>query len=255
MGGIFAVIAIGMAFMIIRGEFPVFMWAAVGVLLLMDMIVISTILAARKPSNWLMKTDGKNLAIKFRSYLNGHFPAEDLTVVTLATDEIQSMCKTVERKNMPGSKNDGGSTSTDWSTWTYFDIKMNENADLNVLREATKHERLAEAPQEGKTRTSYHHRPVRVVGPDTIRLAWKSGRDKIQPKVGAVLKAFGDSISIGPENKIKQPHWHELEGDAFSDYLIDLCESGKGSKAERAARIHFNLDSKAAREFIEKLAG
>jgi hypothetical protein len=43
-----------------------------------------------RPTNWLVRMNDEGMFIQFRSYLNYHLPAEDLTVVFLSLGELRS---------------------------------------------------------------------------------------------------------------------------------------------------------------------
>ena len=62
-----------------------------GVLLLGLVLMRRFILARFQPSNWLARMNDEGIFVQFRSYLNYHFPAEDLTVVFIPYPEIRSV--------------------------------------------------------------------------------------------------------------------------------------------------------------------
>jgi hypothetical protein len=66
-------------------------WLAI--LALMERLVT----ARFRPSNWLVRITDEGLWVQFRSYLNYHFPADDLTVVFLSFGEIRSARQVRER--------------------------------------------------------------------------------------------------------------------------------------------------------------
>ena len=54
-----------------------------------------------RSSNWLLRMTDHGLYVKFRSYLNHHFAAEDLTVVFLPYSEMRSARMVKERQELP----------------------------------------------------------------------------------------------------------------------------------------------------------
>src|SRR5947208_8295896 len=62
-----------------------------GVLLLGLVLMCRFILARFQPSNWLARMSDEGVFVQFRSYLNYHFPREDLTVVFIPYSEIRSV--------------------------------------------------------------------------------------------------------------------------------------------------------------------
>ncbi len=81
-----------------------------GVLLLSVFLMRRFLLARLRPSNWLARIRNDGLFIQFRSYLNYHLPADDLTVVFIPYQEIRSARLVRERTKIPG--HDGISTQT-----------------------------------------------------------------------------------------------------------------------------------------------
>src|SRR6266568_55980 len=59
------------------------------------------ITARFRPSNWLVRMNDFGLFIQFRSYLNYHLPAEDLTVVFISYQEIPSARLVREKVTVP----------------------------------------------------------------------------------------------------------------------------------------------------------
>src|SRR5215470_6757325 len=92
--------ALGFAFVALGGSTALLLRAAstrwnagyylAAVILLMLLMVKRFATARFRPSNWLVRMTDTGMFIQFRSYLNYHLPADDLTVVFLAYNEIQS---------------------------------------------------------------------------------------------------------------------------------------------------------------------
>ena len=58
--------------------------------LLFFLLAVRFITARFRSSNWLVRANDQGIFIQFRSYLNYHFPPEDMTVVFLSYGEIRS---------------------------------------------------------------------------------------------------------------------------------------------------------------------
>src|SRR5690349_2394258 len=52
-------------------------------------------------SNWLVRMNDSGVYVQFRSYLNYHLPAEDITVVFIPFGEIRSARLVKERLTVP----------------------------------------------------------------------------------------------------------------------------------------------------------
>jgi hypothetical protein len=68
-----------------------------GVLFLSLAVMSKFVLARYQPSNWLVRLNDQGMFLQFRSYLNHHFPAHDLTVVFIPYHEIRSVRLVHER--------------------------------------------------------------------------------------------------------------------------------------------------------------
>jgi hypothetical protein len=77
-------------------------YIAAAILLFFDLLR-RFITARFRPSNWLVRTNDRGLFIQFRSYLNYHLPADDLTVVFVSYQEIRS-ARLVREKVMDQTK-------------------------------------------------------------------------------------------------------------------------------------------------------
>src|SRR5713226_243157 len=80
------------------------------VLLLGVLFMRRFFLARLRPSNWLARMTSDGLFIQFRSYLNYHLPAEDLTVIFIPYQDIQSARLVRERTTIQDQ--DGASVQT-----------------------------------------------------------------------------------------------------------------------------------------------
>ena len=74
--------------------------AYLAAVIVLGMIVMRRFILARfLPSNWLVRMSDGGLFVQFRSYLNSHFPADDLTVVFIPHSEVRSARRVTERRN------------------------------------------------------------------------------------------------------------------------------------------------------------
>ena len=75
-------------------------------------LIFHKLVTARfRSSNWLVRLTDDGLFIKFRSYLNSHFPDQDLSVVFISHSEIRSARFILHKQEVP-DRDDGGRPTT-----------------------------------------------------------------------------------------------------------------------------------------------
>src|SRR5262249_30154951 len=86
---------------------PAYYIAAV---ILLFLLLLSRFITARfRPSNWLVRMNDAGMYVQFRSYLNYHLPADDVTVVFISYPEIRSARLIHERAKVSDAQ---GKTAT-----------------------------------------------------------------------------------------------------------------------------------------------
>jgi hypothetical protein len=141
------------------------------VILLFLWLMHRFITARFRPSNWLVRMTDLGLFIKFRSYLNYHLPAEDLTVVLLSYQEIRSARLIRERAQVADAQ---GRTSTQFLRY----IELELGGDTGPLANALQTETAERAPNEkhwyGSSSTLYEDHPVRMPSQPFLQLRWQA---------------------------------------------------------------------------------
>jgi hypothetical protein len=122
-------------------------------------------------SNWLVRADENGLYVKFRSYLNYHFPADDQTVVFLPYREIRKAHRTRERRQSGFVGDDRRSVQT----VTLVEIEL--TCDVAALNSAVSEENSRPGPTEkrwyGTTSRRANHCPLVVDAHGRLRLLWE----------------------------------------------------------------------------------
>ena len=114
-----------------------------------------------RSSNWLVRLNDLGVYVQFRSYLNYHLPAEDLTVVFIPFGEIRSARLIKERVTVPDPQ---GQNRTQTQYLRHVELEL--AGDVTQLSSALDAERGEQAPQEkhwyGRSSTLYQDYPVRM---------------------------------------------------------------------------------------------
>jgi hypothetical protein len=217
------------------------------VILLFVLLLNRFVTARFRPSNWLVRMNDTGLFIQFRSYLNYHLPAEDLTVVFLSYDELGSARLVRERARVSDSQ---GRTAT--QVRRYIELEL--VGDIQPLAKALQAELVEKAPSEkrwyGSSSTLYEDHPVRMSSPPFLRLRWQ-----VVPRARMFLEALrpyttiADTVSTA-ENFV---HLQALSREEQKKRLRELKERGESIAAIYMARKIYGCGLEQARSIIENL--
>ena len=129
------------------------------------------LLARFRTSNWLARTDENGVYLKFRSYLNYHFPADELTVVFFPYREIRSAHRTRERRQTGMVGNDSRSVQV----VTLVEIEL--TCDVGELRSVVRQENSRPGPTEkrwyGSSSSRANHCPLVVDERGRLHVLWE----------------------------------------------------------------------------------
>jgi hypothetical protein len=216
-----------------------------GVLVLTLVVVGKFILARFQPSNWLVRLSDQGMFLKFRSYLNHHFPAHDLTVVFIPYIEIRSVRLVQERSNIPYRDLDRPLAERSYVQRRRL-VELELTGDLAPLAQAL----AGEYTIRPSSVTLYKHYPVRMMSPPFVQVEWG-----VVPSPNVLVDALRRYTNIA--SPIDVSHDYEnLEGLSREEQearLLSLVEAGKTLDAVYVARKLYSYDLTQARAFIEGL--
>src|SRR6267154_1430511 len=205
------------------------------------------ITARFRPSNWLVRMDDLGMYIQFRSYLNYHLPAEDLTVVFLSYGEIRSARLLRERARVPDAE---GNSATQIRRYVELELA----GDTVELAKALDAEMTEKAPVEkswyGSSSTLYEDHPVRMETPPLLQVRWQA-----VPRAQKFLDALRPYTSIADPVQIAQDflHLESLSPAEQQKRLRELAERGETISAVYLAQRLYGCGLAEAREKLEKL--
>jgi hypothetical protein len=145
--------------------------------------------ARQKPTNWLLRCNGNGVIIKYRSFENWRFPAEDVQAVGLDFAEITEVRMVREQRTAPGL---GGTQTKQLQHLTYLDFCL-ANPETSTLEAYLQAEQKAEPP--GRFKTIYRDYPVEVLPGGIVRLRWSlSAGYGIHPSPGKAIEFLSRHI-------------------------------------------------------------
>lgn len=216
--------------------------------ILFFLFLMRRFIAARfRPSNWLVRVNDLGIFVQFRSYLNYHLPADDLTVVFIGYQEIRSARLIHERVQVPDMQ---GRTSTQFRR--YVELELGGN--LDELSRALDAELTEKAPTEkrwyGSTSTLYQDHPAQLEPPPFLRLRWQ-----VFPGTHQFLDLLRPYTTIADTVSIKQDY-SNLQGLSREEQqkrLRELDQGGETIAAIYLARRTYGCGLQEAKQMVEGL--
>jgi hypothetical protein len=219
----------------------------VAVIALLFAVMQRFITACFRQSNWLVRTNELGMFIQFRSYLNYHLPAEDLTVVFIPYQEIRSARLVSERRKFNTAQ---GRTAT--QTVRYVELDL--GADPTPLANALQTELLEKAPQEkrwyGSSSTLYEDYPVRMPSSPFLQIQWS-----VAPGAHNLLDALRPYMPIAEPVLVTEDfsQLQSLSREEQENRLRELVQRGDTIVAMYTARRLYGCGLKEAQELVDKL--
>ena len=205
------------------------------------------ILARFRPSNWLVRMNDDGLFVQFRSYLNYHLPAEDLTVVFIPNREIRSARLVRERVTVPDEQH---SSSERCQRLIELELGADPAELAKALAEECARRASAEPRWYGSTSTLYQHYPVRMAPPCAVQIEWN-----VVPGPQTFLDGLPRFVAIAPPVTLSQDftHLEVLSREEQEDRLRALVRAGRKIDAIYVARRLYGNDLDRATAFVEGL--
>jgi hypothetical protein len=163
--------------------------------LLLNAGMVSMVRHAKRPTNWLLRISGGRIQVKFRSYMNDHFPPEETQIVELARSELAWVRETKVRFVLNGSAYQSCKLLVRRCRFLEIGLAEGDLAQLDALLRA---ERTHPPVGKGRLKSKTSINPVRTAGPDAIRVLWYDSYSHIKPKLHAALDFFSRWVEVRP---------------------------------------------------------
>ena len=228
--------------------FSYFGAAALG---LFGWIALSQFRACLKPTNWLLRCNSSGVIIKYRSFLNWRFPAEDVQAVGFDYSEIAWVRKVREQRTSPSMS---GDRATQRQTLTFLDFGL-ANPDTSALEAHLQLEQKARS-QGRRIKTVVLDYPVEALPGGIVQLRWRgSGGFGISPSAGKAIEYLGRHVKIAPaeSTKLDLTHRGNLSPAEADARILKLAKSGDRIAAAELTRQIYGSTLTEAVAFVEKL--
>jgi hypothetical protein len=248
-GAAAAIVCAAVALAVLRWPNPVLASYVAGVLVLSLMILQTFVLARFRSSNWLVQANETGLHVRFRSYLNHRFAADDPTVVFIPYRAIRSARLVRGTRTIPDSDSPSGLTTKPARL-----VELELSGDVTPLAQALAAERARCGPdwrQHGGRSARYQHHPVRLLSPATLQLEWE-----VAPSRETLLDLLRPHATIEPEADRTQESLDDLKAltrDKQEARLRELAETGQDLAAITLTRRLYGYDLTQATAFVDSL--
>ena len=204
--------------------------------------------ARLKPTNWLMRCDSSGVIIKYRSFKNWRFSAEDVQAMGFYYSEIAEVRLVREQRTIPGVDRN---TVNQYLTFLDF---YPRNADTSELEAHLQAEQKAEPP--GNFKTIYRDYPVEVLPGGIVRLRWSiSAGYKISPSPKKAIEYLGRYVKTAAAGsaKVDLTYRSDLSPEEGDANILKLAKSGDKTGAVKFTRQIYGSTLSEAVAFVEKL--
>jgi hypothetical protein len=220
-----------------------FIYAGAAFFGLFGWICLGQFRACMKPTNWLLRCNGSGVIIKYRSFQNWRFPAEDEQVVGFDYSEI-AWARTVRERRT--SLDLAGKRQS--QVFDYLDFCL-ANADTAALEAHLQAEQKAEPPGRFKTITRDY--PVEVLPGGMVQVRWNG----IRPSPKKAIQYLSRHLRVAAADSTKvdlTPRSNPGPGEEDAK-ILKLARSGDRIGTVNLARRIYGSTLTEAVAFVEKL--
>jgi hypothetical protein len=206
--------------------------------------------ASRRPTNWLLRIQGNEVLIKFRSYQNWRMSEDDIQVIELKHDEIAFVRESRSRQVSRGSE--GGVQAA-----TRIDLEIGlKGVDADALAKALTEERTRPGWGGAHSKTKVLDYPVQLED-NVLRIAWSSGSSRIRPGIKRAIEHLGRIAPVeGRQSGVEDFTPEALKMLPEEQQRSRLSELARRDQfaAIRAARELYNCSLSEAKEMVDELS-
>jgi hypothetical protein len=223
-------------------------------LILFGWFVFSLFRKTLGPANWLVRvTPGGDVVVKFRSYANAHFSADDVVAFTLARREIRWVRASTDRTLKPHDRSNGNGVRQERRR--YLDVAVDEaiaaQVDEQLMLERGRH-----GPETGrfiKGRTKLLDYPVSVADGHVIRIEWRGPSTWISPRLRKAVELLDRHVSVESPVDEGVRDLSSATRDDAREKIRALAESGDTIAAIALARNVYGGSVAEAKAMVDGL--
>jgi hypothetical protein len=219
-----------------------FMYAALLISLAAFWLAYKDLRGALKSSNWLVRQASGGLYVKFRSYLNYHFPDETPTIIYIPKEEITSAHLTKQKIVVRGSDEADGV-----QTRRYLDLHLS-HSDTAEYADAIRKEIAYPGPKQWSGTGKFNSYPVQLRQPNLVRIEWHA-----RPNIKTALQNLRRFTTIEEPLHIQDKNWKKLSQQEAETKILEFCQHGETIQAVKLVRAKMGMNLTDAKSFVDDL--
>ena len=216
---------------------------------------LSTVLAALRSSNWVLRASPVGLYLKFRAYTNHRLPAADEVVLFLPRRRVHWLRAHAEMaRHIPRGGERTVVRDTALSKQQYLEIALDDE-DLEELSERLERERRLWTPTLlPGVRQKSTGAPISVRSDGTLRIDWKTRATRLSPRLSRFVDALGPRYRWAEEISAIQDEIKDLKPATQHARLVEMVRQGNTIDAVILAKNLYGLTTTEAKAKLDKLA-
>lgn len=225
------------------------LWVGIPLFVLVIPLMAVDLAAQFRPTNWVLRIGPERIWINLRTYRDK--PSQSPCVVVFDYRDIASAGQHTELYYTPSEMAGSGSRgavggSTVWRCH-FLELRLN-NHQTEELKSALTDLKSQATP-------SQKARPVWLVSPSVLRIAWTSGHGHMAaPRLGLALSHLENHIRIAEPTLNERPDWRKLAKDEVFELSRELVHVyGAGIEASTLLVRAANVTSAQAMTMVQQM--
>ena len=200
--------------------------------------------ASRKPTNWLLRCQGRGLLIHYRSFRNWRFPADTAQVVGWDYSEIAWARVAKERRITPSMTHGGNSSETHFMTFVELGLVNPDTTEMEKYLSADR----SISSGGGMVVLDY---PVQVLPGGIMQMSWGG----MHPSAHHAVEYLGRYVKTAETDHrvVDLVHHSKTPPEEERQKILQLVRSGDVLSAVTMAQRVYGYSQSEAHEFVEKL--
>ena len=222
-----------------------------GIAAIIGLIVV---LAALKPSNWVLRAGPHGLDVKLRNFADHRLPRGDAIVLRIPKREVRWIRAHDEKARHVGRSGDTASHEDDTLVRQgYLEIQLHDD-NLSAVQATLSNERRRWVPTPIKGVTQKGKgAPVGIRSNGILRIDWHTKGTRLRPKLAAALAHLAKDYGTAPTLESEQAQAKTLDREAQEARLLDMVQQGNVIDAVIVAKDLYGFSTSDAKRYIEDL--
>jgi hypothetical protein len=214
---------------------------------------LSTVLAAWKPSNWVLCATEAGLYLKLRGFTDHRLAAEDAVVAFIPRREVRWLRSRGERARVVGTRRVARPLDDALARQQYLEIRL-QHDDLAALEARLDEERRrwVRTFLPGVTMKA-GGTPIAVRDDGVVRIDWRTKGSRLSPRLAAARARLARHYRFAEDVETEQARIAGLDRDAQESRILEMVAQGNSIDAVTLAKSLYGFDTTEAKRFLAEL--